>query len=195
MSLFDRGEMRLYFEHVLALVRPGHRPVVPDVYGVSPGTLESWNDLDLDLMLEEGRRELDAAASTLNDLRARGQTLFTILLAFVGFSVGGQFISSVDKSILGYVLWYVGLVVTVVGLVGAAAVYATTAEMGSVDAVLLSREPSAGIKRIVACAYPHAVKRSKVTTMARFTVLRDATWFGVIGALLVLASWGVMKVS
>jgi hypothetical protein len=193
--LVDRGEVRLYFDHVLALIVPGHRPKVPDNYGVEPGVLEEWSDSDLDLMLNEGRRELDASTALLNDLRSRGQVLFTILLAFVGFAVGGRVLTTVRGSTPFFAFWYLGLVLTGIGLLGAAAVFATTAEMGSVDAELLSREPPTGLKRGLAAAYPQAVKRSKLTTMARFTVLRDATWFGVLGVLTVLGAWIGLKLT
>jgi hypothetical protein len=193
--LVDRGEVRLYFDHVLALVVPGHRPKVPDIYGIEPGVLDEWSDSDLDLMLDEGRRELDASTALLNDLRSRGQVLFTILLAFVGFAVGGRVLATVRGSTPFFVAWYIGLAFTGVGLLGAAAVFATTAAMGSVDAVLLSREPPDDLKRVIASAYPKAVKQSKLTNMARFTVLRDATWFGVLGVLIVLGAWIGLKLT
>jgi hypothetical protein len=196
MGLFDKGEFTLYLEHLFALVKPHHRPTTTDTYGVDVGDIADWSPADMSLLIEEGRRQLDALDESLERIRSRGQALFTVMLGFFAVAVGTTFLSSVAGSIGAFVVWYLGLAIGIVGLLGAAAVFATTAEMGSVDTVLLSREdPTSGVSRSVALAYPKAVKRSMLTVMSRFTVLRDATWFSIIGALLVGAAWVWLRIA
>lgn len=196
MTLFGTRQFRLYFSHVLALFAPDHRPEIPDSYGIDAGTLEDWEDSDLQLMIDEGRRQLAALDDRLEHLRARGQGLFTLMLAFLAFAVGARFLADVASSKVAFALWYVGLALAILGLLGAAAVFATTAVMGSVDAVLLSHErPTDGIAGSLARAYPKAVKQSRLAVMARFTVMRDATWFSVLGAVLVAVAWGWLRLA
>jgi hypothetical protein len=193
--IFDNGELRLYAQFVMALLVPGRCPPVPDLYGIDPGSLDEWADEHLDLIIDEGRRELDAAAGALSELRSRGQVLFTVLLALIAFAVGGRVLGSVKGSAIFFAIWWIGIVVTSIGALGAAAVFAVTAQMGAVDTVRLSLESAAEVKRSIAIAYPKAVKQSKITNMARFTVLRDATWFAVLGTILVLGAWVGLKIT
>ena len=196
MALFDRSEAVLYLEHLLALFKPNFRPSIPDTYGVDPGDLHDWPDADLPVLIEEGRRKLDALDERHEQIRSRGQTLFTVMLGFLAVAVGTRFLSTVADSTVAFVVWYAGLAIGAVGLLGAAAVFATTAEMGAIDTVLLSREdPAAGITRSLAQGYPKAVKKSMLSVMARFTVLRDATWFSILGAVLVTGAWVWLRVA
>jgi hypothetical protein len=191
--VMSRSEITLYVSHVWALFVPGHRPHQPNLRGDAPGDLEGWNDDGLELLIEEGRRQLDRLNDELERLRSRAQTLFSVMLAVIGLSISASVIRGVTGAWPLFVTWYLGLLLAVSGMAGAAAVFATTAEMGAVDTVLFSRssvgasDPS--LSRQLALAYPNAVETSSNTIMVRFTLLRDATALSVVGAVLILITW------
>jgi hypothetical protein len=193
---FDKGELRLYFGHVLRLLSPSHEIRLIDTYKrsggttVEPGTLQGWSDEDAALVVTEGRRQLDSLSAQFEQIRDRGKFLFTTLIAFIAVVVGLS-PKLTHRSAGLFVPWYVGLVFIAVGLLGAAAVFVVTAELGSVNVVLLSlSDPTTTrIERELATAYPVAVKRSHVAVQNRFTILRDSLWFGIIGAVIEFVVW------
>lgn len=190
---FDKGEMSLYFSTVRQLLWPGHIAATPNTYGtLTPTDLEGWSQDQLALMLEESRRQLEEFNSRFDDLRVRAQWLFTTILALLVF-VGGQLKSLTGRHLALYVGWYSGAVLLVVALLGAAAVFLATAQLGSVDTIKLSAEnPSEDMLAVLARSYPKMVVVSANTCRARFTILRDALWFLLLGVLVELAIWSVL---
>jgi hypothetical protein len=52
-----------------------------DVHRAEPGDMSKWEDDDLNLLIDEGRRQLDRQGSDLEQIRGRAQFLFTTTLA------------------------------------------------------------------------------------------------------------------
>lgn len=190
---FDKGEMNLYFGAVAQLLMTGRAPATLDTYGgSSPTQLEGWSDEQLTLMLDEGRRQLDSFNGRFDSLRTRAQWLFTTILALLVF-VGGQLDTLIGRHVLLQLGWYLGAVLLVVALLGAASVFLGTAQLGSVDTVLLSAEdPSQNMLEVLARSYPKAVVVSANTFRSRFTILRDALLFCVLGILVEIVTWSLL---
>jgi hypothetical protein len=192
-SPFDRGELALYFGSVLQLAVPGHSFDTPDTYGgQQPGSLDDWSDAQLELLLNEGRRHLAELNEHFEVIRTRGQWLFTTLLALLVF-VASQLGSLADRHGALLACWYLGALLLVIALLGSAAVFLTTAQLGSVDVVMLTAEsPTQNILAVLAGAYPDAVITSGNTVRLRFTILRNAMWFAVLGILIEAITWVVL---
>ena len=187
---FDKGEVSLYFGTVLQLLWPGYVHPTPNTYGeLDPTGLDGWSSANLELMLHEGRQQLAGFNTRIDDLRVRAQWLFTTILALLVF-VGGQLQSFAGRHLVLYLGWYLGAVLLLVALLGSAAVFLATAETGSVDSVKLTAEnPAQDLLAVLARSYPKAVIVSANTARTRFTILRDALWFLVLGIVVELATW------
>jgi hypothetical protein len=189
---FDKNEIPLYFGTVLQLLWPGYIAPTPDTYGkLKPTDLEGWGDDQLLLILEEGRRQLAEFNDRFDGLRVRAQWLFTTILALLVF-VSGQLEHLTNRHWTFFVAWFLGAILLVVALLGSAAVFLATAQLGSVDTVKLSAEnPAEDLVALLARSYPKMVVISANTCRARFTILRDALWFLVLGVLVELVTWSV----
>jgi hypothetical protein len=81
------------------------------------------------------------------------------------------------------VLWNLGLILIVLGLLGAAALMSVRSTFGMVDAALLSQE-APPVLRLVARAHAEFVAEGENTVEIRLTVFRDAVMLVVVGAAL-----------
>src|SRR5216683_1643389 len=68
----------IYSRHILGLLLPGKKVAVAVVHQMKPDPLEKWEEQDLKLMIEEGRRQLDRQFSDLEHTRSRAQWVFTV---------------------------------------------------------------------------------------------------------------------
>jgi hypothetical protein len=187
---FDRGELRLYLEHIWMMAAPHHRPSTPDSYaGRTRAVLDDWPDVQLQSLIDEGRRQLDDLNHQFENVRSRGQYLVGMILLVLAF-VASRAAFFANSGPVSFTAWYLGGAVLLLALLGAVAVFATTGELGSIDTVLLAEEPpGTDLQRTLATAYPSAVRQSANAVRLRFTLLRDATWFAVLGILVVLVTW------
>ncbi len=185
----DPDELRLYFGTIVQLIWPGHVHQVPDTYGdVHPGDLQHWPRENLQVLLAEGRRHLERANENFERLRTRAQWLFTTTLAYITLALSQS--STAAEHPGTFVLWYLGLAAAFVAALGSAAVFLATAQLGTVDSVLLSNEPpDADLDRVLAEAYTTAARTTANLLNVRFTILRDALWFLVLGLTLQAATW------
>lgn len=188
MSLFDRGELSLYFKHILSLMAPGTTISIPSTYGeIAPGVLDAWSDEDIEVMVEEGRRQLDSLNINFEQVRSRGQHIFTVVLAGLGVASAGATVVIDDLPV--FIAWAAGIGFLLVSLLGAAAVFAATAQLGSVDAVLMSNGPVSQVRRILAAAYLRAIMTSADAVRLRFSMLRDSIWFFTVGVIIEVSVW------
>lgn len=188
------SEVALYLRHIFALLRPGYVVPPPNTHNAEPGPMKSWNASHLTVVIDEGRRSLGSLDDHFERIRERGKYMFTTVLGLlvVVLGVAPRLRGRAPAFMVG---WYLGLVCLVLALLGAAAVFAVTAQLGSVDTVLLSQEPAdADIVRVLAEAYPKAVRSSAIAVNARFTVLRDVVWFACIGSLIEASTWVLLSV-
>jgi hypothetical protein len=129
MSAVDRpsgsaAEAKVYLLHVAALFRPSTAVPAFEVHPIQPGDLSGWSCDEHELLIAEGRRQLDRQIGSLERIRSRCQFLFTtafgLLLVFFGTvrAIAGP---GSHRVALALFLWCGSIVCIVLGLLGAAA--------------------------------------------------------------------------
>jgi hypothetical protein len=181
------AETAVYLAHVAALARPGARVRGFAVHPFQAGALQGWQASDLCLLVEEGRRQVDRQRADLDRVQARSQLLFTVAGVLLGLLVSESDTTARHGTAVA-TIWYVGLVLVTLGLLGAAALMSVRSTFGGVDAALLSRQP-APVLRSMARAYAQAVAEGENTVATRLTVFRDAVLLVVVGAALQAGVW------
>lgn len=191
--IFDKAELRLIAEHIASLFQPGRHPTMPATYGtLEVGDLNDWELPTVDLLVEEGRRTLDAINGRFENLRNRSQYLVGVLLGTITAAVG--MLDLIIEGPAAFLVWALGITSFGLALIIAFAAFAATAELGSVDPVLFSREKPDNhldAARSLARAYTKAVMRTTTALHVRFTLYRDAAWFFVVGVVFIAAAWGL----
>jgi hypothetical protein len=176
---------RVYFVHIMGLVRPGERLPSFEVHPRTRGSLEGWEDGDLQLLVDEGRRQFDRQLGDLDRLRGRAQFLFTIGLA-LGGAIASQATDSSDC--LGATLsWVIGLAATAFAVLGAAAIMTGRADFEMIDSAALSRYDSP-VLRPLAEDYADMLRTGEETVAARLSLFRLAAVWLILGALAGLIS-------
>lgn len=178
MKEFWHGQ-QVYLAHVIALITPGADTPQYEAHTIQPKQLDGWSRWDRALMIEEGRRQVDRQSSDLQEVRGRAQWLFTVGLA-VTIAIGGALRSDRPAAArLG--LFIASLLILVYGLAGAAAIMATRADFGSIDAAALSHKP-VPTERYLAGAYSRIVREGENTVATRVTIFRQAVVWIIVGA-------------
>ena len=73
--------IELYFSHCWALFRPGKTPRFADLFQTREhNNLSSWDDDDLELLIKQGRSQLDRQRTQLRGVQTRSQFLLTTAL-------------------------------------------------------------------------------------------------------------------
>lgn len=195
MSLFDRGELALYFRHIWSVVAPTSDLQPPSTYGdLVPGDLDEWDEYSLQIMIDEGRRQLDSLAAQFEQTRSRGQYLFTLGLALLVTMAAGA--ARYNEYFAVFVIWFIGYLLLVVAVLGAAAIVAAPGQLGGIDAVLLSRTSAeTDISRVLATAYSRAVIISADSVRVRHSLLRDSIWFLVVGLIVTGVGTAIVSVT
>lgn len=180
-------EVVVYLAHVAALFLPGVRVRQFQVHPGGVGSLEGWGDDDFRLLVEEGRRQLDRQRTDLDRIQTRSQLLFTTAGVLLALLVSESGVVQ-HHGFAVFIFWYMGLVLIVLGLLGAAALMTARGTFGMVDAALLSRE-APPVLRSVARAHAEQVAAGENTVGTRLTVFRDAVMLVVVGAALQAGVW------
>src|ERR1700694_3672378 len=188
LRLLGFAGRRVYFQHLLGLVQPGRRVLVPAAHQVQPSSLDTWSDDDLKLMIDEGRRQLDRQFSDLEHIRSRAQWLFTIGVAVLAAMVSS--LSSYRPTIIGWILWLLAVTLVLCGTAGAAAIMVIRADFSTIDTATLSqRQPP--IQKGLASDYSTMLKTGEDSVAARISVFHEAVLYlisgGILGLLVVLA--------
>lgn len=189
----------VYLSLVLSLVVPGFDPYEfaeeQEGEAQDPGELTDWEAAELELLIQEGRRQLDRQAANLDRLRGRAQWLFTVGLALLGVlvgRVGGPVTISV--SVEG-IMYAIGLFAAVYAILGAAAILVVPARAGVIDARDLGdtkrQSEGSGLFPTVASLYPRAVAPGYTTWVNRLTAFFEAAVWIIIasGCAGVLYMW------
>lgn len=191
--IFDRGEVKLIGDHIMSLFAPSRMPDVPDTYaGLEASDLRDWSRDSLSLLIEEGRRRLDAANARFESIRDRSQYVMAASLATTGIVVG--FVEQAVEHLAFFLVWSLIVALVLLSFVVAFAAFASTARLGSVDPVLFSRQSEdSDVERIrsLARAYVSAVRLSTSAVNVRFTLYRDSIWLLVAGVVVAITAWGV----
>src|SRR5579859_3712330 len=71
-------EQWVYLAHVFGLIRPGASVPNFNAHPAQPQSLAGWTNDELQLMIDEGRRQSDRQQADLEQIRSRAQWLFTV---------------------------------------------------------------------------------------------------------------------
>jgi len=182
------GELAVYFSHVGALLWPGRATKSFVVHSWGSGTLLGWKPQQLTLLIEQGRLQLSRQRQDLENIRSRGQFLFTAAIGVLGLIglVLPEIAGSVD--LLAFLAWVVSGAATFIGILGAAAVVVARKSVGEVDTSILS-QVSPPIEEDLARAYANSISEGENTVATEITVFRDAVFFVVVGVTFLGAAW------
>jgi hypothetical protein len=93
------AEARVYLLYVLALLRPGVEAPTFGAPSEFTGDIDRLDDDDLEIVIDEGRRQLDRQLADLERNRSRAATLLTVGLAEIAvLSAGAPACSPTDPS-------------------------------------------------------------------------------------------------
>lgn len=153
-----------------------------------PGAMTGWEDVDHELLIEEGRRQVDRQHDDLERIRTRAQVALAFGLALVGtIAALDDRMSAADCSI-ARVLWILALVAGAWSVLGAAATSVVRADVEVIDATTLSTY-NKPIKADLAADYAKIVVTGENQLATRLTNLRHAVMWLLIAAILALLAW------
>lgn len=150
------------------------------------GEMRDFETADFDILIEEGRRQVDSQVEAFKHVQARSQLLFTAGLAVLAFVAGGlgrtYDVDGLLKILCFFLLVPAGvLVFSGVGV--AAAVIVVRADFVQVDTTQLSTW-NVPLKPRLATDYADAVRIGEITVASRVTAFRTATRQTIWGAYL-----------
>ena len=169
---------------VWALLRGG----APPSLATNPNTprdLGQHTDVELQLVIDEGRRQLDAQRARFEDIQGRAQILLTVTLVVLGFTSG---IVGRLEGLNGWrergewVLWCVAVALVLLGLLLAAAVISVRAYFETIDTTQVTAMARPLLKAL-ADDYATVVRRGEVTVADRLNAFQVATRYTVWGAV------------
>jgi hypothetical protein len=186
------AEQRIYFEHVRALLEPGHTPRVHEVHCGQAGSLHGWTSEDFDALIGEGRRQHDRLHDEQEKLRGRAQVMLALALALLG-AVGSLY-GPVHRHAQpdGWVLWGAALALCSWAMLGAAATATVSARMETIDSSALSTY-TAPLAPKLAADYAELNKENFNSVATRLTNSRIAAGWLLSAAALALATWLVAR--
>src|SRR5262245_27143375 len=82
------AEVRVYLSHILAMFRPGTKVNVFNAYPNPVRTSAAWPAGELDALIEEGRRQLDAQTTRHDTIRDSAKVLLPTALAAAAVVAG-----------------------------------------------------------------------------------------------------------
>lgn len=185
------SEIKVYLQHVAALFRPSIAVVAFEVHKSEPGDVSGWSDDDMELLIAEGRRQIDRQVADLERVRSRSQFLFTTVLGLLVIVFGTvHAIAGPDshRVFLAVFLWCGSVVSILLGLLGTAALIATRKDLKIVDAAILSRVTPPVLAQL-AIGYADAVRTGENSVATALTVQRDAVLLVIVGASAYMAAW------
>jgi hypothetical protein len=185
-------EWKLYLLHLKGL-RAGKRVPVVDLNRSQPADISSCTDEELDLLIAVAQRQLDALSEQLEQIRQRGQFLFTTLIVLIGLSFA-TLPKIVDRmSLAGFVICAVAIATLFLALLGAAGVVVNEKVMGTVDSAWITRQPRPWLR---ASAQDHvgSVGPSWATVATQVTIYRDSALLTILGTAGVGLAWCIALV-
>lgn len=183
-----RLEWGVYFWHVLGLIRPGRGVPSFTVHRNSTGDFVDWGAEDFDLLIEQGRAQIARQRTDLEQARGRAQFLFTTGLGVFALSMAA--LPHVATSLLAYGVWVFGLLVTVISMLGAAAVVVVRKDFRDIDTALVSLQ-NPPVNVAVAKAYAASVSEGENTVATQVTNLRNAVAALLVSLVILGTAWMV----
>jgi hypothetical protein len=187
-ATWKKTDTTLTLAFILALLFGGSVKPSEPLNKNQPQDVEAIRDDALDVIIDEGRRQIDAQAERFRHVTDRAQTLLTVSLVAVAFaaSIFGR-LQHADGGlrVVATLLWSLGGVLLLIGVATAAATVVVRAEFDSIDATQMTHWMEPAIRKL-AGEYSEAVILGETTVAARVTVFRQATRF---------VGWGVIIVA
>lgn len=185
---WHRWRRRPTLAFVSALLRGGTPPTLTNNAN-EPGELTGHSDPELQLVVEEGRRQLDAQSARFADVQSRAQTLLTTSLIVLGFTT--SLVSRLEgfegwRHRVEWLVWSIAIALDLLGVLLASAVIAVRAKFESTDTsqVTNMERPLLGA---LADDYAGAVRLGEETVADRVNAFQVATRYTVWGAIITAA--------
>ena len=178
---FRRGQW-IYFQHIVGVVGPGLDVPVHNSDRLTPGSIKGWDDAELQLLIEEGRRQSDRQQDQLEQIRGRAQWLFTVGVAALA-ALGGALGAGQNRAPTLVVWSTISLVLLAYGIGGATAILVAKADFKMIHTAVLS-QLKRPINRELAGAYARMMSTGEDTVATRLTVFRQAVVFCLLGGYL-----------
>lgn len=181
-------EFRAYLWYCLALFWPGANVPLFEKPPERDPDITGFTDEQLQVVLDEGRRQLDRQRQDLERVQTRSATAATIGLAEIALlSNGGATVIRAGGFWL--IPWLIGVACVFLGVAGAVSLLTTRPTVAAPHvndiATYVGRKPL----YIAAYSYVRDVDTGDVTLSARVTILRDAALLLVLGGVLYAAIW------
>lgn len=184
-----RKEIKIYLAHCYAVFSPGYTPPLFEQPQPFEGSLSSAEDDHIDLVIEEGRRQLDRQLSDLERIRSRSAVLVTVGIAEIGLFAAGVK-QTFEAGAWSFSLWIASGAIVVFGLLGAAAILTASASFGRMETRLVA-QLSPPARLLVAEGYAESTSQGECTVATRLTVFRAAAMLLIVAAVVYACSWGV----
>jgi hypothetical protein len=183
---------RLTTAFILALIFGGR--VKPEMENPNvPGDTSEFDDASLELIVNQGRWQLDRQQESFRHTTDRAQILLTVNIIVLGF-IAASFHHIVQiagiREITATVIWAVGALFVVVGIAATASVITVAADFDTVDTTKVSNFPHPVLRK-VADSYAKTVRLGEITVAARVTVFRQAVRFVCWGTLIAALAYVV----
>jgi hypothetical protein len=176
-------EPRLFLIYAFSVLRPGM-----DLPTFSPQELAGPDvearDEDLQLIVDEARRQLDRQQADLVHLQARASTLLTIVIAEIAL-IASTAPALLARGPVAITAAIAAFSLAALALGGTSSIIASKAVLGAMDVTqLASIKPSddTSLLREAARGYVRLMPPGLATNQARITVLRDAVLLAVLAA-------------
>ena len=181
-------ESGIYARHVLALFWPNKKAPAIEADHNQAGDVSDWPDKDLELLVEEGRRQLDRQHDDLERIRGRAQVLLALGLALEGTiaSLQGSIVEADNELI--WLFWTIAILAGAWSVLGAAGTSVVRADMQMIHAAVLSRR-TAPLLSDLAADYAAIVMDGEDQLATRLTNLRHAVMWLLLTALFGLLTW------
>jgi hypothetical protein len=150
------------------------------------GDLADHEEAELQLVVDEGRRQLDAQSTRFADVQGRAQTLLTISLVVLGLTAGiVSRLRSVDgwRGRVEWVLWSIAIALDLLGVLLSAAVIAVRARFETTDTMQVTSMARPLLKSL-ADDYAKSVRLGEETVADRVNAFQVATRYTVWGAVM-----------
>jgi len=185
-------EWWVYLQHLLGLL-PGRKVPVFDTYNNTAGSIEEWTDEEVSYLIDEGRRQLDRLYGDVERVRTRAQFLFTTCVGFLVVIFAGRPTVLAAKGNAALALWAAAILLSVLGLLGAASVIVARKNLKGVDTVKFTNTDRPRLRNL-AVGYFDSMKQATDTVNTQITVFRDASWLVLLGILLYGIAWLVATI-
>jgi hypothetical protein len=180
----------LYVGYVVSLVLPGVELPLYKSHQIKPASLDDWPEEDLDLMIDEGRRQADRQMTDFDRIGGRAQWLFTIGTALV--VTGATRFVVHGGSGFHFALWVAALALLTLGVGGSAALMATRADFNQIDTAVFSAYADPR-KHALASAYSRMLGLGENTLATRITIFRQAVVYVIVGGYVTLIAYLVTR--